>query len=149
LNQRWRLAKGRAGQVMLLSGEAGIGKSRLVQGLRDCIADESHFRLRYQCTAHHSNSAFRPIIERLQRAARFAPEDTRGVKRGKLDALLAMAGGDISLSAPLFADLLSLGNGEGDATATAAADHCRDDRPGRRLERKAAGVVHPGRCPLG
>jgi class 3 adenylate cyclase/predicted ATPase/energy-coupling factor transporter ATP-binding protein EcfA2 len=108
LRERWDLAKGREGQIVLLSGEAGIGKSRLVRALRDAISHEEHFRLRYQCSPHHVNSAFYPIIQRLERAAKFSPDDTATSKLDKLKSLLQMSGPDISQALPLFANLLAV-----------------------------------------
>ena len=108
LSERWRLAKGGEGQIVLLSGEAGIGKSRMVQGLRDEIGEAPHLCLRYQCSPHHSNSAFYPLIQRLERAARFTAEDSAEVKLDKLEDLLRPTTDDLAAIAPLFAALLSL-----------------------------------------
>jgi len=108
LNERWALAKSGEGQVVVLSGEAGIGKSRMVQALRDQVAKERHFRLRYQCTPHHTNSAFYPVIRRLERAARFATDDGVESKLDKLEQLLRMSEQGIDSIAPLFANLLSV-----------------------------------------
>jgi tetratricopeptide (TPR) repeat protein len=108
LCERWELAKGGEGQVVLLSGEAGIGKSRMVQALRNEIGDEPHFRLRYQCSPHHMNSAFYPVIQRLERAAGFLSEDDGEAKLDKLEALLKPTAEDVAAIAPLFAALLSL-----------------------------------------
>ena len=85
------LARGRdgEGQVVLLSGEPGIGKSRLTQVLRERIADEPHIALRYQCSPYHLNSALYPVIEQFERAAGFAREDTAEQKLDKMEAMLA------------------------------------------------------------
>jgi class 3 adenylate cyclase len=108
LLERWMLAKGGEGQVVLLSGEAGIGKSRMVLALRDQLRDQPHYRLRYQCSPYHSNSAFYPVIQRLERAARFSAGDDSDAKLDKLEKLLELAADDIQAIAPLFATLLSL-----------------------------------------
>ena len=76
LLDRWAQAKIDGGQAVLLSGEAGIGKSRLVQAVREHLAREPCFRLRYQCSPHHVNTTFHPIIRRLERSARFSAEDS-------------------------------------------------------------------------
>ena len=108
LLERWSLAKGGEGQVVELSGEAGIGKSRIVLTLLEAIAEKPHFRLRYQCSPHHTNSAYHPIISRIERAARFTSVDDADAKLDKLEKLLRMSGQDIGAAAPWFAALLSL-----------------------------------------
>ena len=107
LLRRWSKAKTGEGQVVLLSGEPGIGKSRLTATLLQRLADELHTRLRYFCSPQHTDSAFYPIISQMERAAGLAHDDT--VKLDKFDALLAQ-----SLTprqdAALLAELLSLPN---------------------------------------
>jgi predicted ATPase/class 3 adenylate cyclase len=110
--ERWELAKGGEGQVVLLSGEAGIGKSRMVQNFRNEFGDEPRFNLHYQCSPYHANSAFHPVIQRLQRAAGFSSEDDGKAKLHKLERLLAPTAADIEAIAPLFAALLSLSGEE-------------------------------------
>src|SRR6202041_3005282 len=89
LLRRWSKAKGGEGQVMLLSGEAGIGKSRLTAALLEHLAGEPHTRLRYFCSPQHTDSALYPIIGQMERAARLARNDTPQAKLDKLAALLA------------------------------------------------------------
>jgi len=108
LLDRWHLAAGGEGQAVLISGEAGIGKSRLMQGLRDQVAAEDHTRIRYQCSPYHANSALHPTIQQLERAAGFAPDDDGEAKLDKLEAFLRKAGDDLVADAPLFAHLQSL-----------------------------------------
>jgi predicted ATPase/class 3 adenylate cyclase len=108
LLERWDLAKAGEGQIVLVSGEAGIGKSRLVQALRDAVEDQQHFRLRYQCSPHHVNSAFYPIIQRLTRAAGLSPSDTANIKLDKLESLLRMSRTGSGAAIPLFAALLTV-----------------------------------------
>jgi class 3 adenylate cyclase/tetratricopeptide (TPR) repeat protein len=108
LHERWELARGGEGQIVLLSGEAGIGKSRILQALRDEIGEESLFRLHCQCSPHHTNSAFYPMVQRLERAAGFAAADTAAAKLDKLEALLEPTAASLKAVAPLFAALLSL-----------------------------------------
>ena len=76
---------------MLLSGEPGIGKSRLTAALLERLADEPHTRLRYFCSPQHTDSALYPIISQMERAAGFAHDDTAQAKLDKLDALLAQS----------------------------------------------------------
>ena len=108
LLERWAMAKDGEGQVVLLSGEPGIGKSRITQVLREQLAVESHTRLHYQCSPYYSNTAFYPIIEQLERAARFARDDAPASRLDKLETLLAQGTETVSEMAPLFAALLSL-----------------------------------------
>ena len=107
LLRRWSKAKSGEGQVVLLSGEAGIGKSRLTAALLERLASEPHTRLRYFCSPQRTDSAFFPIISQMERAAGFAQDDTVQAKLDKLDALMAQSHTprqDIAL----FADMLSL-----------------------------------------
>ena len=105
---RWEQARDAEGQAVLLCGEAGIGKSRLVRALRERLADEPHTSLRYQCSPHHANSALYPIIDQLERAAGLEREDAAPGKLAKLEALLAEGTDDVTAAAPLFAALLSI-----------------------------------------
>ena len=112
LRDRWHIASKGEGQIMLISGEAGIGKSRLAAALAERIAGEPHALLRYQCSPYHINSALRPIIEQLERSARFKEGDTVDQRLDKLEALLAMSTSRAQDAAPLFASLLSLPVGD-------------------------------------
>ena len=94
---------------MLLSGEAGIGKSRLTAALLERLATEPHTRLRYFCSPQHTDSAFYPIIGQMERAAGLAHDDTPQAKLDKLDALLAQTS-TTKQDAALFAEMLSLPN---------------------------------------
>jgi predicted ATPase len=76
LQRRWLRARSGEGQVVLLLGEPGIGKSRLVQTLLDRIAGERHTRLRLFCSPHHEDTALHPSIALLERAAGFRRDDT-------------------------------------------------------------------------
>ena len=86
LLRRWSRAKSGEGQVVLLSGEPGIGKSRLTAALMERLAGEPHTRLRYFCSPQHTDSALYPIISQMERAAGFAHDDTVQAKLDKLDA---------------------------------------------------------------
>jgi tetratricopeptide (TPR) repeat protein len=110
LLRRWSKAKGGEGQAVLLTGEPGIGKSRLTAALLERLGAEPHTRLRYFCSPQHTDSALYPIISQMERAAGFTHDDNTQAKLEKLDALLAK-----SFSPPqdaaLLADMLSLPNG--------------------------------------
>jgi predicted ATPase len=109
LLRRWSKAKTGEGQVVMLSGEAGIGKSRLTTALLDHLATEPHTRLRYFCSPQHTDSAFYPVIGQMERAAGVAHDDTAQVRLDKLDAVLAQTSTRIEQAA-LFAEMLSLKN---------------------------------------
>ena len=108
LLDRWAEAKGGDGQVVLLSGEPGIGKSRITQVLRERLASEPLTRLRYQCSPYYTNTAFYPIIDQLERAAGFVRDDAHASRLDKLEAVLAQGTENVAEAAPLFAALLSL-----------------------------------------
>ena len=109
LLRRWSRAKTGEGQVVLLSGEAGIGKSRLTAALLERLASEPHTRLRYFCSPQHTDSALYPIIGQMERAAGLAHDDTPQAKLDKLDAVLAQTSTSPE-DAALFAEMLSLPN---------------------------------------
>ena len=109
LLRRWSKAKTSEGQVVLLSGEAGIGKSRLTAALLECLANEPHTRLRSFCSPQHTDSAFYPIIGQMERAAKLTRNDKQHAKLDKLDAMLAQTSTSAQ-DAALFADMLSLPN---------------------------------------
>jgi class 3 adenylate cyclase/predicted ATPase len=109
LLRRWAKAKNGEGQVVLLSGEAGIGKSRLTAALLENIAGEPHTRLRYFCSPQHTDSAFYPIIGQMERAAGLAHDDVAQAKLDKLGALLTRTSTS-KQDATLFAEMLSLPN---------------------------------------
>ena len=112
LLRRWVQAKAGEGCVVLISGEPGIGKSRLTETVQDRLGAEPHTRLQFFCSPHHQDSALYPPITQLERAAGFRREDTAEQRLTKLEALLAQATNDVSGVAPLFADLLSIPTGE-------------------------------------
>ena len=109
LLRRWSRAKSGEGQVVLLSGEPGIGKSRLMAALLERLASEPQTQLRYFCSPQHTDSALYPIISQMERAAGFAQDDTAEAKMDKLDAVLAQSFTS-RLDAALFAEMLSLPN---------------------------------------
>jgi class 3 adenylate cyclase/predicted ATPase len=105
---RWREAVGGEGQVVLLGGEAGIGKSRIVSSLRDRLTDERYQKIQFQCSPYHTNTALYPVIDCLRQAAGLTGEDTPPMQRQKLDKLALDNGIDDPATVSLLADLLSL-----------------------------------------
>ena len=112
LMDRWRDASEGEGQVVLLSGEAGIGKSRSLVALRERIGDEPHMRVRYQCSPHHVNDAFYPISSQIWHAAGFVSGEPATARLEKLEAMIARSWLDAKDIAPFLAALLSV-PGEG------------------------------------
>ena len=107
LLRRWTRAKAGAGQIILVSGEAGLGKSRIAATFEQRLHAEQHLRLRYFSSPYHQDSALFPVIDQLGRAARFAPADPSDAKREKLEALLARVKPPVE-DVALVADLMSL-----------------------------------------
>ena len=107
LEHCWQQTRGASGQVVLIAGQAGIGKSRLTQGLRERIL-EPHTSLHYQCSPFHLNSPLHPFIEEIESSAGFAREDAPVQRFEKLEAALADPVPHMEDALPLFAALLSL-----------------------------------------
>jgi len=107
LARRWQQAKSGEGRVVLISGEPGIGKSRLTAALSEHVGTEPHTRLRYFCSPHHQDSALYPFIAQLERAAGFARDDAVDAKLCKFRALLGPGTRDDD-DITLLTELLSL-----------------------------------------
>ena len=139
LLRRWSRAKTGEGQVVLLSGEAGIGKSRLTAALLERLAGEPHTRLRYFCSPQHTDSALYPIIGQMERAAGLAYDDKPQAKLDKLNAVLAQTSTSPE-DAALFAEMLSLPNDGRYPTLELAPDQ-RRQRTLEALTSQLAGLA--------
>lgn len=100
------------GRIVLISGEPGIGKSRIVATLSESPALGTHRRVRYQCSPYHTNSALHPFVAQLERAAGICLHDTPGQKLEKLEEMLALGTQQVVQATPLIAALLSIPTGD-------------------------------------
>ncbi len=109
LVERWRQARTGEGQVALLSGDPGIGKSRLVEALMERMGEDMHVRVLMQCSPYHENTAFYPMTRHLAEAAGFAPADGAKTRRHKLRGMLAAASAPSEREFELIAGIMGLG----------------------------------------
>ena len=133
LRERWAKAEQGVGQAVLLSGEPGIGKSRLVQQLTEQLGHEGVIRIEFRCSPYHQNSALYPIIDHLQRLLRFAREDSPATKLEKLQHTLSHYHFPQAETLPLLAGLLSLPHPEGSPPITGS--------PQKQKEKMQAALV--------
>jgi class 3 adenylate cyclase/tetratricopeptide (TPR) repeat protein len=112
LLERWELAKGGEGQAVFVSGEAGIGKSRLVDALEESLHENQHELIRLQCSPYHVTSAFYPIIQRLSRFAGFSPADDPTTRLEKFRSIFERYGENPCDVGSIYAELLSLDVGD-------------------------------------
>jgi class 3 adenylate cyclase/predicted ATPase len=111
LLERWAWARDGDGQVVLIAGEAGIGKSRMLRTLRERLGDEPHTLLSHYCSPHHTNSALYPVIDLLERAARLERDAPPEEQLAKLEAVLAGTRDVLDEVVPLLAALLGVPTG--------------------------------------
>jgi len=112
LGERWEQAREGMGQVVVLSGEAGIGKSRLAQSLYERVAHEPHMQLECRCSPYHQNSPFYPLVDLLERIVGFDRHESDKAKLAKLETMLAPLRLPVDDAAPLLAVLLSIPPGD-------------------------------------
>jgi class 3 adenylate cyclase len=144
LQRRWQQAKNGEGCVVLVSGEPGIGKSRLAQAMLEEPAGEPHTRLRYFCSPHHQASAFHPFITQLEHAAGFSREDLPEARLGKLEALLGRSNAGLE-EIGFIAALLSLPAGDKYRIPDLTPQR-RKERRSRRCWRNCRGWRRGSRC---
>jgi class 3 adenylate cyclase/tetratricopeptide (TPR) repeat protein len=111
LLSRWTSAKGGEGQVVVLTGEPGVGKSRIIQAVRELVRDENPTVLRYFCSPFYVHSALHPFLDQLERAAQLKKSDPPEVKLNKLEVLLSQGTTEVARAAVLLAPLLSIPTG--------------------------------------
>ena len=143
LVDRFERAAAGEGQAVLLSGEAGIGKSRIVRQLHERLSGIPHTRLRFQCSPSHTESALYPVIRHLEYAAGFQPDDEPKTRLDKLEALLRQAVEDVTESAALLAPLLSLPAAERYGTIELSAEQ-RSERTFKALIDQLLGIAAKG-----
>ncbi len=107
LSQRWEQVKNGAGQIILLNGEAGVGKSRLLQAIRDHVAAEPHIRLECRCSPYHTHSAFYPVADLLEYRMGFSRTDSPEEKLKKMERVLSPYPLDLKKAVSLLSTLLS------------------------------------------
>ncbi len=112
LLRRWEQSKAGLGQVVFISGEAGIGKSSLMAAVRTHVVDEGYTRLMFRCSPYHTNSALYPVIVHLEHMLGFDPDDSPEAKLDRLEEVVRTTGLPLEASVPLLAILLSVPSGD-------------------------------------
>jgi class 3 adenylate cyclase len=135
---RWRLTRLGEGQILTVIGEAGIGKSRLIEALQEALSGEPHSRIHLQCSPYHSDSALYPVIQHLARAARFAAADLPNARIEKLRETFAQRASADATAVPLLAELLSIAVAEPATSARRRLSRC--------LSMRSSGSARPIRC---
>jgi class 3 adenylate cyclase/tetratricopeptide (TPR) repeat protein len=141
LLDRWQQAKEGEGQLVLLAGEPGIGKSRLVRALHERLAGEPHMPLGHFCSPYHANTALYPVIGLLERAAGLRREDPPPVQLDRLEAILTLATEDVRGGAPLLAELLAIPVPPGRYPPLELSPQERKERTFRALLGQLAGLA--------
>ena len=146
LLERWAWAKDGDGQVVLLAGEPGIGKSRLIRALRERIGDEPHTPLSHYCSPYHINSALHPVIEQLERAARLDARRPAGGAAGQAGGAARPGRRDrLDEVVPLLAALLGVPTGER-YPALDLTPQAQKRRTFEALVDQLAGLARSSRC---
>jgi class 3 adenylate cyclase/tetratricopeptide (TPR) repeat protein len=140
LIRRWRRARQGEGQVVLITGEPGIGKSRLAATLRESIDQEPHTRLTYQCSPHHTDSAFHPVIRQLEHAAGIRPEQGPAERLDRLEMLLRPSSDALEEQVALLASLLAIPT-DGRHPASQLGAQELKERTFRALDRQLEGLA--------
>ena len=130
LQDRWQQATGGQGQAVSVSGEAGIGKSRLVQELQEQVVKEGGIRIAYRCSPYHQNSALYPVIAHVEKVLEIGPEDAPAAKLGKLQRALSTYRFPQADTLPLLAALLSLPHPEGSPPITVSPQKQKEQTQG-------------------
>lgn len=108
LAKLWNRSRQSDGQAVVISGEAGIGKSRIVEALHGQISEQDHIVLRYHCSPYYDNTPLRPIVSQIEHAAGFERDDNPGTKLVKLERFLNKSGPSANADFGLYASLLSI-----------------------------------------
>ncbi|MDH3660928.1 MAG: AAA family ATPase [Alphaproteobacteria bacterium] len=111
MGQIWEHVRTGEGRVVLLSGEPGIGKSRMMSGLLDWASEQPHIHLRYYCSPYHTHSGMRTILDQLERAAGYARDDAPDIKLDKLEQMFSQGSEHPTEAAAVFAPLLGIPTG--------------------------------------